>query len=81
MTDQILIIFAGSISLLFGIGLIFAKADDAARKKDEKRVGPLSDHGMGGWYLLGQNKILKYFVISFYILFGLMFIIAGIRQL
>jgi len=80
-TDQILIIISGALFLIFGISLIFAKTDESARKKDEKRFGPLSNINMGGWYILGQNKILKYFMISIFILLGLTFIVSALMQL
>ena len=70
ITDQILIIIAGAISLIFGIVFIFVKTGEFAKKKDKS-----------GWYILEQNKIVKYFVISFYILLGLTFIVAGLQQL
>jgi len=79
-TDQIFILIVGAIFLIFGIGLAFAKTDESARKKDEKRFGPLTNIGMGGWYILGQNKILKYFMISICILLGLIFILSGLKQ-
>ncbi|MCP3872654.1 MAG: hypothetical protein GY699_05785 [Desulfobacteraceae bacterium] len=80
-TDQILIIVCGAIFLIFGVGFIFAKTDESARKKDEKRFGPLPNISMGGWYILGQNKILKYFMIAIFIMIGLIFIISGLAQI
>jgi hypothetical protein len=79
--DQIYLIIGGAIYLIFGIGLIFAKSDKSSREKDEKRFGTLPNISMGGWYFLGQHKRLNYFIIYFFILLGLIFVVAGLRQL
>lgn len=77
--DQIIVIFIGIIFLIAGVGFSFAKADKSAREKDNKRFGPLSNIGIGGWYLLMQNKTTKYIFISICLVLGLVFVVYGLK--
>jgi hypothetical protein len=76
--DQIIVISIGIMFLTAGVGFSLAKADKAARERDEKRFGPLSNFGIGGWYILMQNRTAKCIFCSLCILLGLIFIVYGL---
>lgn len=81
MDDNIILIVIGLIFLVAGLGFLFARSDKSAKERDEKRFGPLSIFNMGGWYILMQNKSVKYTIIIFFILLGLFFIVYGLKSI
>ena len=60
--------------LITGIGFIFSRTDEAARAKDQRRFGPLSNLGLGGWYQLAEQKWTRMLFILFCVSVGLFLI-------
>jgi hypothetical protein len=78
MSDNILLIFPGLIFLVAGFGVLFARSDKLAKEKDEKRFGPLSPFNTGGWYLLIQNKSVKFIFIIVCISLGVFLVVYSL---
>lgn len=77
-SDKVTLLAIGILSILGGIGYAFVKVDSEARKKDEKRFGPLSNYGLGLGYIFLQNKLVRIVVSVIVIGFGLIFILSGL---
>lgn len=75
--DDIMLLAAGALSLLGGIGYALVKTDSEARRKDEKRFGPLSNFGMGFGYVVFQYKLARIIVSAFAIGLGILFILSA----
>lgn len=76
--DQIILIFSGSIFIIAGIGFALAKIDESAKKKDEKRFGPLCNINMGLGYTILRNKFFKILIIFISLGIGICFILNGL---
>jgi len=77
--DSIIFIFSGILLIIAGIGYTFVKVDDTARKKDEKRFGPLTNFNMGLGYTFLRNKWMKVFVIIITMGMGIIFLLLGFK--
>ncbi len=81
MDEDIVLIIPGLIFLVAGVGFLFARADDYAKEKDEKRFGRLSPYNLGGWYILMQNRSVRKVFIVFCILLGTFLVFYSLKSL
>jgi hypothetical protein len=76
--DNVAPLAIGILLMIGGIGYAFVKVDSEARKKDERRFGPLSNFGMGLGYITLQNKLARIIVSAITMGLGLIFILSGL---
>jgi len=76
-SGKVIQISIGFLSIIAGIGFAIAKNDEYARKKDEKKCGPLTNFNMGLGYIFLRNKMIKWFLVILAISMGAIFLLSG----
>jgi len=76
-TEQWVLFFAGSLFVVAGLGFAFVSTDEAARKEDDRRFGPLSNLNMGLGYTVLQGKGPRIFFVLVFLSMASVFFLSA----